>query len=252
MTEKRVLTNKNYAWFYAPAGSVEDIRAITETEAAAFINITDAMKLDGTNFNTKASKSEDDRSFADAAGAKTAGNGDFGGTLNGFKAPAGDTTSSYHAAEAGIKPDGSDIILLARPVESAAPDLAAGDEYDAWHILSDAASDVRGNSSYAWAVDALPQSDMAVRGIIAPAVAAKVTATIAAGAASGAVGSIGKIKAVYQGKIITIGAKYTSSDPTRVTVSEHGIFERIATGEADIIVSFPGATPSDPLAITVT
>jgi hypothetical protein len=165
MTNKRVLTNKNYAWFFAPATAVADINAITATEAAEFLNVTDAIKLDGTNFNTKASKSEDDRSFADGAGAKTAGNGDFGGTISGFKAQDDDTASSYHAAEVGIKPAGSDIILIARPVESASAPLAAGDEYDAWHILTDAPGDVRGSASYSWTADGLPQADMRVRGI---------------------------------------------------------------------------------------
>lgn len=251
-TNKRVLTNKFYGWFYAPAGSVADITAITETEAATFLNVSDAAHLSLTNFNTKASASQDDRSFADAAGAKTAGNSDFGGTFAGFKSAEGDTASSYHQAEVGIKPDGSDIILVCRPVESNGSPLAAGDEYNAWHVLSDAASDVRGAASYAWSVDLLPQSDIAVRGIIAPDVATAVTVTVAAGSASGAVGSIARLKAVYQGKVITAGAKWTSSDPTIATVSEHGIVERIAAGSANITASFPGATPSTAEAITVT
>lgn len=252
MTNTRVLTNKNWGWFYAPASAVVDINAITETEAATFKNVTDAIKLDGTSFNTKASLSADDRSFADAAGAKSRGNGDFGGALSGFKAADDDTTSSFHEAEAGIKPAGSDIILLARPVASASATLVAGDEYNAWHVLADAPGDLRGTSSYAWTVDLLPQSDNAIRRIIRPDVAVAVTATVAAGNASGIVGTIARLKATYQGKIVTAGAKWTSSDPAKVTVTEHGIVERKAVGSAQITASFPGATPSTALAITVT
>lgn len=252
MPNKRVLTNKNYGWFFAPATAVADITAITATEAATFINITDAVQLSGTKFNTKASQSNDDRSFADAAGAKTAGNGDFGGAIAGFKAQDNDTTSTYHAAEAGIKPAGSDIILLARPVEPAAAPLAAGDEYNAWHVLSDAPSDVRGTSSYAWDADLLPQSQMAVRGIIAPVAKVAVMVTIAAGDASGKVGDVARLKATYQGKIVTVGAKWTTSDPTVATVSGHGIVERLTIGSADITASFHGALPSVATAFTVT
>lgn len=252
MTNKRVLTNKNYGWFFAPASAVADITAITEAEAAQFKNITDAAKLDGTNFNTKASLSADDRSFADAAGAKARGNGDFGGAFSGFKAAADDTTSSYFEAEQGIKPAESDIILLARPVESAAAPLAAGDEYNAWHVLTDAPSDVRGSSSYAWVADLLPQSDLAVRGIIRPTPAVPVTVTLGAGAASGAVGTVARLKAVYQSKIVTVGAKWTTSDPTVALVTEHGIVERVGVGTADIVASYPGATPSTAFEVTVT
>lgn len=252
MTNTRVLTNKHFGWFYAPASAVADITAITATEAAEFLNVSDAIKLDGTNFNTKASKSEDDRSFADAAGAKTAGDGDFGGAISGFKAPDGDTVSSYHQAETGIKPAGSDIILLARPVESSSAALSAGDEYNAWRVLTDAPADVRGGSSYAWLSELLPQSDMAPRSIIAPAAPVAVAVTVVGGVASGAVGSVAKLKAVYQGKVITVGAKWTSSDPTVATVSQHGIVERLKAGSADITASFPGATPSTAEAITVT
>jgi hypothetical protein len=251
-TNKRVLTNKNFAWFFAPASAVADITAITAAEAAQFKNVTDATKLDGTNFNTKASLTADDRSFADAAGAKARGNGDFGGAFSGFKAASDDTASSYYTAERGIKPSESDIILLARPVESASTPLVAGNEYNAWHVLSDAPSDVRGSSSYAWMVDLLPQSDIAVRGIIRPATATAVQVTLGAGAASGAVGTVARLKATYQGKIVTVGAKWTSSDPSKATVTEHGIVQRVAVGTANITASFPGATPSAPVAITVT
>lgn len=249
---KRVLTNKNYGWFFAPVAAVNDITAITEAEAAQFKNITDAAKLDGTNFNTKPSLSADDRSFADAAGAKARGNGDFGGSFAGFKAAADDTSSSYYEAEAGIKPAGSEFILLARPVESATAPLAAGDEYSAWRVLTDAPGDVRGDSSYSWTADLLPQSEMAIRGIIAPNAPATVSVAVAAGATSGAVGSVVRLKATYQGKTVTVGAKWTSSDPSIASITEHGIVERHAVGEASMVASFPGATPSAPLAITVT
>ncbi|MBG6106640.1 hypothetical protein [Frigoribacterium sp. CG_9.8] len=252
MPNKRVLTNKNLAWFFAPATAVANIKAITATEAATFINITDAAKLDGTNFNTKASLSADDRSFADAAGAKTSGNGDFGGSLSCFKAQDSDTTSTFRAAEVGIKPAGSDIIFLNRPVESASSALAAGHEYNAWHVLTDAPSDVRGASSYSWVVELLPQSDMAVRGIVAPAAAVAPTVSIVAGAASGIVSSVARLKAIYQGKNITVGAKWVTSDPSKATVSEHGIVQRIAVGTANISVTFPGALASTAVVITTT
>jgi hypothetical protein len=252
MSNKRVLTNKNYGWFFAPAAAVADITAITAAEAAQFKNVTDAAKLDGTNFNTKPSLSADDRSFADAAGAKARGNGDFGGTFSGFKASADDTASSYFEAEAGIKPAGSEFILLARPVESASAPLVAGDEYSAFRVLTDAPSDVRGDSSYSWTADLLPQSDMAIRSIIAPAVAASVVVTVASGVASGAAGSVTRLKAVYQGTIVTVGCKWTTSDPSVVTVTEHGIVQRVSVGAADVVATFPGATPSVATAITVT
>ncbi|WP_025157277.1 hypothetical protein [Leifsonia aquatica] len=252
MTNKRILTNKHYAWFVGPASAVADVTAITETEAATLKNITDAVKFDGTDFNTKSSQSSDDRSFADAAGAKSAGNGDFGGNFSGFKAQPDDTASSYFIAETMLKPYGSDVILLARPVEAASKPLVAGDEYNAWHVLSDAPKDVRGDTSYSWADALLPQSDMGVRGIIAPAAPVKVAVTVAAGDASGKVGSVTRLKAVYQGKIVTIGAKWSTSDPSIATVTEHGIVERLKIGEAKITASFPGALPSDETAITVT
>lgn len=251
MVNKRVLTNKNFAWFFAPATGVANIQAITATEAATFINVSDAIKLDGTTLNTKASASNADRSFADASGAVTAGVGDFGGAISGFKAQDSDTASSFRQAETGIKPAGLDIILLARPVAPSSQALAAGDEYNAWHVLTDAPSDVRGASSYAWLTELLPQSDLGVRGIIAPAAAVAPVVTVAGGALSGAVGTITKLKAVYQGVIVTVGATWTSADPTKVTVSPHGIVERIASGSVAVTCSVPGSLPSTATTIVV-
>lgn len=251
MSNKRVLTNKHYGWYVAPANSVANIAAITETEAAGFTNISDAAKFDGMDFNTKASASDDDRSFADAAGAKTSGDADFGGNFAGYKAKAGDTASSYYQAETLIKPAGSDLIVVAVPVESIATGLVAGTEYNGWHVLSDAPTDVRGASSYSWAANLLPQSEMVARGIIAKVAPVPVTVTVVAGSLTGSVGDIARLKAVTQGKIVTVGATWTSSDPTVATVTEHGIVELVATGTATITATFPGATASTASTVTV-
>jgi hypothetical protein len=248
MANKRVLTNKNYGWFFAPATAVADIEAITAAEAATFINITDAVKLDGTDFNTAASETSDDRSFADAAGAQAAGNGDFSGRLSGFTAQDSDTSSTYRIAQTGIKTNGSDIVLLARPVESASAPLAAGDEYNAWHVLSDAPADVRGDSSYSWAVALLPQSDMAIRGIIASDTPGDVAVTLVAGTLAP---GISRLKAVYGGHTVTIGAHWTSSDTAIATVSEHGVVEVLTSGSATIMATYPGAGASTGISIPV-
>lgn len=251
MGNTRVLTNKFYGWFFAPATAVEDINAITATEAAEFKNISDAAKFDNWNFNTKASTSTDDRSFADAAGAKTAGDADFGGSGSFFKAKDGDTTSSYHDAQVGIKPAGTDIILLARPALAVSTALAAGQEYRAWHVLTDAPADVRGDTSYSYTSSLLPQSDVCVDGIIAPATAVAVTVAVAAGSLTGAPGDIARLKATYQSNIVTIGATWTSSDPSIATVTEHGVVEMIADGTCTITAGYPGATDSTDQTVTV-
>lgn len=251
MTETRILTNKYFGWFFTDAANVADITAITATEAAQFTNISDTLAISGTTFNTKASSSENDRSFADAAGATTAGDPDASGNISGYRAADGDTTSSFYEAEQGIKPAGKDIILLARPVASTSAALAAGDEYDAWHILTDAPTDTRGAASYTWVSVGLLQSDMGIRGIIAPATPEPVTVAVAAGSLTGAAGSVAKLSATYQGVNVTIGATWSTSDPTIATVTEHGIVQLVSTGTANITASFPGATTSTPQAVTV-
>lgn len=251
MANTRVLTNKNYAWFVAPASAVTDIRAIDADEIDDFENISEAVKIDGTDYNTAASAQNDDRSFADAAGAQTAGYADASGAMALFKAKSTDTTSVFAIAQDAVRAAGADVIIIARPVLPVSTALAAGQEYNAWHVLTDAPSDQRGESSYSYTTQLLLQGDMAVRGVIAPADAVAPTVTVVDGSGTGAPGDIARLKAVYQGVNVTVGATWVSSDPDVATVTEHGIVQMIDDGTATITAQVPGSLASTGTTITV-
>jgi uncharacterized protein YjdB len=54
------------------------------------------------------------------------------------------------------------------------------------------------------------------------------------------------------GRVITQGATYVSSDPTKATVTENGVIRGIAAGTSTITVSHPSATGTDTCVVTVT
>ena len=65
------------------------------------------------------------------------------------------------------------------------------------------------------------------------------------------VGAPKVVKVSYQGRNITIGAKYASSNEAVVKV-RHGILIPVAAGSATLTVSYPGAAALTPIAVTVT
>lgn len=251
MGDKRVLSNKRVTVWVGPANSIADYKAPKKSEIAGMLNVSEAIKWDGFDFNIKASSSDDDRALTDAAGAKTRSYAQFGGSIAFFSPKASDTSSIYRQARTAVSVPRTMLAVVVRTVTLNSAGVAEGDEVNAYRVMTDATSQVRGKASYYYTVNFLPQDLIGVNAVVAPATAVAPTVTVAAGTVSGSAGSIVRLRAVYQGVNVTIGATWASSNQAAATVTRHGIVQMVGTGTANITATYPGSTASTATAITV-
>jgi hypothetical protein len=125
---------------------------------------------------------------------------------------------------------------------------AAGQVFNAYHVITDANAELRGDKNRYYTIDFKPKGKVGVNRIvpspIPTAVALTGPATVAAGASI-------QIRAAYEGNDITVGAVYVSSDETKAVVTPHGKVIGVAAGSATITATYPGSAAGVAKAITV-
>ncbi len=248
-----VMTNGHFGWFAAPETSISDEHwdsGPTLTELQVLENYSQTVKIDGTDFNLEASEQVEDRSFADQAGAQSRGSMAASGTLEIYTPGKGDTSSINAQGWGVFATPRTRLALAQRPVEVQTKPIAAGDELNVFRVITDGGTHNRNDASRTLGTSLLLQDDLLVNYIVpsaiptAPVVSpASPTVTTEAPA---------YLKVTYEGRNITAGAKYTSSDESVAIVTQSGIIVGIAAGTAEITVSYPGAATVAPIEITVT
>lgn len=252
MAEKRVTSNQRIMWRLGPDSGIT-WTAPTLAQVAALDHLSDAIKIDGTDYNIEASEQQDDRSFADAAGSQSRGFAQFGGTIAGFTPPQNDSTSNFAKAHALLATPRVKLAVAQRFVESIALAPAAGQEWTISRVMTDSEEQVRGEVSYSYATGLQPQDDILVNYILPSAVPTAVTITPSAAITDAAVGDIIFVKAAYEGRNVTAGAEWASSDETVIVSHGHGIFECIATGAGvELTADYLGGVESTAVSVDVT
>lgn len=251
MPDIKVDTNKRVEWRLGPDTNIADYTKPTLAEIVSLTNISEAVRMEGTDFNLDASEQQDDRSFVDAAGAQSRGFSQFGGALALFTPQPTDTTSIFRTARTMLKTPWVKLALAMRVVSPNSTAPAAGNEYNVFRVMVDGNHHERGEVSFAYTINLLPQDDVGV-GAILPT-ASPTAATIApSGAVAGSVGGRMFLKATYEGRNVTAGATWTSSAPNVVDVDNHGIARYLAAGSASITVQYPGGLASTAKVFTIT
>lgn len=59
------------------------------------------------------------------------------------------------------------------------------------------------------------------------------------------------LDATYEGRIVTVGAEYRSSNEAIFEATGHGILIGNAVGEAQLLVTIPGSAAATPITVTV-
>jgi len=251
----RVISNQRVTVLIGPATAIADYTAPKLSEVESLLNVSEAINWNSFDFNIQASNLEDDRSLTDAAGAKSRQYTQFGGTIPFFTPKPGDTTSIYYQAREVVKTERTLLAVVIRTITLNSVGVAAGDELNAYRVMNDAVSDVRGKVSQYFTVKFTPQDLCGVNAIVAPAAAVAPIVTVADGSLTGAAGSIARLKAVYQSVPVTIGATWVSSDPTVATVTQHGIVmiadDAVSAATCSITCTYPGSLPSTEQTVTV-
>jgi uncharacterized protein YjdB len=249
MADTRVLSNRRVGFWGGPDNAIADWDAATLAELQALTNVSEASKIDGTDFNVDASEQGDDRSFTDEAGAQSRTYDSFGGNMEFFTPRPEDATSILRDAKDIYGTPRTRLVHVMRQVKLNTQPIAAGDEVSIFRVITDARAHHRSEASYSYGVGLNPRDNCLLNYIVPSAVPTSVVATPATDTI--AVGETSRLKVAYEGRNITIGAIYSSSDPDVAEVTKHGIVIGKATGSATISVDYPGAGTPDTVAITV-
>lgn len=253
MTDTKILTNQYLGWFVGPSSSIPVANwssGPTLTQLQALANCSVGLSTSGTTFNFQASSSVADRSYADAAGSESRSYSQCGGKLNAYTPSKGDTTSTYATTYAAIGVPRTPLVIMMRPVVAQANAIAAGDEVNLFNVITDARTHQRSDSSRTLEVDLLPQ-DYMIANYVVPSSTPTAPAVTPSGALAVTLGTPKFLKVAYEGRNITVGAKYVSSDVNIFEITNHGVIVPHAAGSATLTVSYPGAAALTPIAVTV-
>lgn len=250
MTDTRVLSNQKVTVWIGPETGIANWNAPLLSEVTAFLNVSGAVNWDSFDFNITASDQADDRTLTDAAGAQSRSFNNFGGNIEFVNPLPADTTSIFRQTYTLLKGDRTKLAVVIRVGVLNSVAIAAGDVVNAYHVLADAQSTVRGDVSYAYKVDFLPQNDLGVNCII-PLASPGVTTLTPSAPTALAIGSVKYVKATYQGVNTTIGTTWVSSAPLICQVTPHGALIGLTAGTANITGIYAGGVISAALVITV-
>ncbi len=248
-----VMTNGHFGWFAGPETTITEAHwdsGPTLTELQALDNYSATVKIDGTDFNVEASEQVEDRSFADQAGAQSRGAMQASGAVEIYTPGKGDETSINAQGWGVFATPRTRLALAQRPVEVQTKAIAAGDEVNVFRVITDGGTHNRNDASRTLGTSLILQDDIHVNYIVPSSVATSPAVT-PSGPLTLEVDDITFLKVEYEGRNITAGAKYTSSDEAVAIVTTAGIVIAIDEGAADITVSYPGAAVLAPIAVTV-
>jgi hypothetical protein len=249
--DKRVLSNRRVTVWIGPDTAIANYKAPKKSEIDTLLNVSEAQRWDGFDFNLEGSDQQDDRVLTDEAGAQSRSFDQWGGSMS-FQTPKPeDKTSIVRQVRELLKNPRTPVAVVIRTVVLNSVGATVGDEVNAYRCIADAQRHGRQDTGYSYTVNFVPKDDVGINAIIPSATPTAVTLT-AVGSTSGAVGSVGYVRATYEGKNVTIGATYISSAPNIVDVTPHGAYVRKALGTANISATYPGsAAPGAGTAITV-
>lgn len=253
MVDTKTLTNNKFAWLAGPSTAIPATNwtsGPTLSQVQSLLNISEAVKIDGSDFGLESSEQTDDRSFVDAAGSQSRSYNAASGNIEIYTPAKGDTSSIYVSAWNALSKPRTKVIIGQRPVKASSAAIAAGDEVNLFSVMTDERVHNRNDSSRTLGIGLLPQGDILVNYIVPAGTPTAPVVSGSTGLATAAVGTPIFLKVAYQGRNITIGAKYVSSNEAVFKV-RHGIVIPVGTGTATLTVSYPGAAAVTPITVTV-
>jgi len=251
MTDDRVLSNQKITVWIGPDSAIADYTAPELAEVASLLNVSGAVNWNTFNFNISASSNQDDRVLTDAAGAKSRQYSQFGGSIEFVQPTPDDTGSIFKQVYDLLHAQRQKVAVVIRTVTDNSTAVAEGDVVNAYRCITDAVTLVRGKASFAYSINFVPQDDIGVNCIIPNAVPTKVTVTPATPIAA-TVGVPVFLKSTYEGRNVTVGASYVSSDQAGLESTLHGILIPHTAGTYTVVPSYPGSAAGDPITVNVT
>ena len=248
MASTKIASNKNVRFDLGAATAVSSWDYLTLADVNAMLNASEATKWDGFDVGHQASEQDEDRALTDSAGASTRGYENYGGTANFFMPVPTDTSSVERRTRNLVSTLHTELAAVVRPGVRASAPWAAGQVYNAYHTITDANRHARGDKNRYYTIAFKPRGAMIVNGII-PSSTPKPVAI--SGDDTVDLGGVGQLRATYEGRDITVGAHYVSSDPTVAEVTKHGVIIPLSAGTTNITATYPGSAAGSTFEVTV-
>lgn len=253
MVDVKVLSNGKIRWGAGPSSAIANARWVsgpTLAELQSLTNVSAAVKIDGTDFGLEASDQSDDRSFADAAGSQARSFSQASGNIEIYTPAKGEVSGINVTAWDILSKTRTKLAIAQRFVKSQSSAIVAGDEVNVFRVITDDRIHNRNDVSRTLGIGLVLQDDLLVNYIV-PSAVPTAPAISPSGAITLTVGTPSFRKVSYEGRNITVGAKYVSSNEAVFTVTPHGILIPVAAGTATLTVSYPGAAALAPISVTV-
>ena len=205
------------------------------------------------NFKVGATKSADiqDRALTDVGNAISRGAAAYAGNITFFREKFNtDTTSVYQQAFQAFRSMRTLGWIVLRENKVSSLPWTAGDEISMFKFIADVVIDETvGDNSTKFTVNFMPQASLFVHTMVGAAgVMTGVPSTLSKTVAGGAF----QLQPIVGGASVVSRATYTTSDPTKATVSVGGTVTPIAAGSPIITVTYGAATAAVPCTLTLT
>lgn len=250
MANTKVISNQHIQVRIGADTEIDNWDAPTLADINALADVSSAINWDGFDFNIEGSEQSDDRVLTDAAGAQSRQYDQFGGSMSFVRPEQTDTTSVYRIARDIVATPRTFLAIAVRVVLPSTTAPAAGQSWNVYRVETDTKAEGRGDVSHFYTIPFASRDEMVAEYVLPSASPTAVTLTPSA-AATPTVGTVGFITASYEGRNVTAGAKWSSSNPAVVEVSPHGVWRAVSVGAANVIASYPGGLASTARAYTV-
>ncbi|MGO2150801.1 MAG: hypothetical protein ACTH32_06325 [Microbacterium gubbeenense] len=252
MVDNTVVSNGHVTWLAGPDSAISesswnDGPSLSELQSLA--NFSAGIKIDGTDFANEASEQVEDRSFADQAGAQARGAVNASGSIEVYTPGEGDTTSIHAQTYETFATPRSRLALVQRLIAPQGEPIAAGDEINVYRVETDSRSHNRNDASRTVGTGMNFQGTALIGYIVPSESATKPTPSVTTLAP--AVDGIEFLEVEYEGRNVTVGATYISSNESVATVTPGGVVVGVGTGAATISIQVPGASGAASVEVTV-
>lgn len=251
MADQKSFAAGRVSVWWVPSGGIANINAPTAAEINAGVPLSDAIAWENYELAASESDSVDDRSLMDRGNATSRGAAQFGGTLSFFRpSDPTDMTHVYSKAFAAFRTPRAYGYLVTRVLqntEGVQDPAAAGQDVSVFYFVADTfIDDTEGDDSVKFTVNFQPQGQLAVYTKVAGGTIAATPTTLALD-----VDEVGKVTARVNGRDVSAGARWTTSDPEVAAVNNHGVVRGVSAGTATVTATFPGATGTAETEVTV-
>lgn len=249
MTDVKVPSSGNIRVWWALPNAFANFAAPTAAEINACLDVSDSISWNDFDFGLQASNTIDDPAITAIGKVSDRGAEQFGGGVSFYYPGAfGDASNDYsNTYDAMDQPRTPGYLVIRVDGDNAnSPAAANGDLVSVYKVMTDGyAETITGEEAFRYTITFLPQGDLAVRTVVGG------TTPVTPSTLAVAVGASERLTATVGGRNYTNGVKWSSSDPSKASVSSAGVVTGVAAGSATITATYEATGNTDTTAVTV-